>query len=325
MALLVIEGLRVGFPSGDAVALALDGVDLVVAPGEAVGLVGESGSGKSLTALTILQIQPRQAEIVAGSIRFRGETVLGADRARLRKLRGGAIGMVFQEPTACLNPVLTIGRQVAEAVVTHKGAARAAAQARAIDLLAEVGLPDPARAAASYPHQLSGGMQQRAMIAMALAGDPELLIADECTTALDVTVAAQILALLRGERRRRAMALLLISHDLGVVAENTDRVCVMYAGQIVEAAPTATLFRAPQHPYTRALLAALPGRSIKRRTAIPAIPGSVPRLGARPQGCAFAPRCASAFAPCTGDQPQLSALAGAAHHQVRCHLYGSRP
>ena len=301
--LVAIRGLQVAF-GGQA---ALRGIDLDVAPGEAVGLVGESGCGKSVTWLAALGLLPARAA-VAGSVRIGGEELLNAPPAVLEGVRGGRIAMIFQDPASSLNPVHRVGRQIAEALALHQGMTGAAAQAEAKRLLDQVGMPDAARRLNAYPHELSGGQNQRVMIAIALAGRPELLVADEPTTALDVTIQAQILDLLQALRRETGMALVLISHDLGVVAETCGRVAVMYAGRIVEQAPTSRLFAAPTHPYTQGLLGALPPLDGPRRP-LSAIPGGVPEPWAMPPGCAFAPRCAHRSAACDAATPATIALA----------------
>jgi len=308
--LVAIRGLQVAF-GGQA---ALRGIDLDVAPGEAVGLVGESGCGKSVTWLAALGLLPTRAQ-VAGSVRIGGEELLNAPPAVLEGVRGGRIAMIFQDPASSLNPVHRVGRQIAEALALHQGMTGAAAQAEAKRLLDQVGMPDAARRLQAYPHELSGGQNQRVMIAIALAGRPELLVADEPTTALDVTIQAQILDLLQALRRETGMALVLISHDLGVVAETCGRVAVMYAGRIVEQASTSRLFAAPTHPYTQGLLGALPPLDGPRRP-LSAIPGGVPEPWAMPPGCAFAPRCAHRSAACDTATPATITLAEG--HAVAC-------
>jgi peptide/nickel transport system ATP-binding protein len=276
---------------------ALRGVDLSVAPGEAVGLVGESGSGKSVTWLAALGLLPKTAT-VSGSVTLGGEELLAAPAATLDRVRGGRIAMIFQDPASALNPVQRVGKQVMEALTLHRGLLGAAARAEAKRLFELVGIPDAGRRLDVYPHEMSGGQNQRVMIAMALAGEPELLVADEPTTALDATIQAQILDLLRRLQREMGMALVLISHDLGVVADMCSRVCVMYAGRIVEQASSDTLFAHPAHPYTQGLLAALPDMVGPRRR-LAAIPGSVPEPWNLPPGCAFSPRCPRADAACS--------------------------
>jgi len=305
--LVAIEGLTVSFGSTPA----LRGIDLAVAPGEAVGLVGESGCGKSVTWLAALGLLPRSAW-VAGSVVLDGQELLGAPARVLDRVRGGRVAMIFQDPGSALNPVQRIGTQVAEAVRLHRGLSGAAARAEALRLLEQVGLPGARGRMDGYPHEMSGGQNQRVMIAAALAGRPALLIADEPTTALDVTIQAQILDLLRELRRELGMALVLISHDLGVVAEMCERVAVMYAGRIVEEAPADELFARPRHPYATGLLGALPPISGPRRPLL-AIPGRVPDPADMPPGCAFAPRCERHVPGCDAETPALRRLGPARH------------
>lgn len=297
--LVVLDGLTVAF---DGVRV-LHGVELTIRPGEAVGLVGESGSGKSVTWLAALGLLPSKAAIT-GSARLGDTELVGAPRATLEKVRGGRIAMIFQDPASALNPVLTVGSQLVEALKLHRGLSGTSAQAEARRLLDLVGIPDAARRLRAYPHEFSGGQNQRVMIAMALAGEPDLLIADEPTTALDVTIQAQILDLIDRVRRETGMALVLISHDLGVIAETCERVAVMYAGRIVEEAPAAMLFAAPRHPYTQGLLHSLPPLAGPRRT-LRSIPGVVPDPKNLPPGCAFAPRCALSEEACRVVPPLL--------------------
>jgi peptide/nickel transport system ATP-binding protein len=310
MSLLEVRDLTVAI--GDV--MPVEGVSFDLARGETFALLGESGCGKSLTALALTRLLPPAVRIAAGSVRFAGADLCAFTEARMRDVRGGRLGMIFQEPASSLNPVLTVGAQIAEALKLHGGTAAAE---RVVELLAAVGIPDPARRAGEYPFQMSGGMKQRAMIAMALAGEPELLIADEPTTALDVTIQAQVLDLLRGLQRERAMAMLLITHDLGVVANMADRVGVMYAGQLVEIAPRAAFFAAPGHPYARRLFAALPDTAA-RRSRLATIPGSVPPPGTRHAGCRFVARCGEALPVCRNAPPPWRAYAPG--HAVRCHL-----
>ncbi len=311
--LVEIRDLRVSFEGVPA----LRGIDFAVSPGEAVGLVGESGCGKSITWLAALGLLGPTAR-VSGSVRLQGEELLGAPPARLDAVRGGRIAMIFQDPATALNPVHRLGWQVEEALRLHRGLEGAAARAEALRLFERVGIPDAARRLASYPHEMSGGQNQRVMIAMALAGAPDLLIADEPTTALDATIQAQILDLLREIQAEAGMAMVLISHDLGVVADLCTRVGVMYAGRLVEMAPAAELFAEPQHPYTCGLLGALPDMSGPRRRLV-AIPGSVPEPGRLPAGCAFAPRCGFATAACAAGVPELEAV-GEDHHAACARL-----
>ncbi len=292
----------------------VEDVSFSLLPGEMLGLVGESGCGKTVTALSIMRLFPEPpGHIEDGRILFAGEDLLTKDAEGLRRIRGDRIGMIFQEPMTSLNPVFSVGAQIAEAVLLHRPVTRREARGRAEELLTLVGLPNPKRALDRYPHQLSGGQRQRVMIAMALACDPALLIADEPTTALDVTVQAQILDLIDRLRADLGMAVLLITHDLGVVAEFCDRVAVMYAGRIVETAPTAALFRRPQHRYTAALMATIPAANPPGET-LPTIAGAVPAPGRRPKGCAFAPRCSASIPRCPRDLPVL--VGG--EHRVRC-------
>ncbi|MBR0986468.1 ABC transporter ATP-binding protein [Bradyrhizobium liaoningense] len=301
--LVSIAGLSVAF-SGVPV---LRGVDLALGKGEALGLVGESGSGKSVTWLAALGLLPRHAK-VSGSVRLDGREILGAAAAELDTVRGGRVAMIFQDPASALNPVLTIRRQLCEALALHRDLQGSAVKAEARRLLDLVGIPDAVRRLEAYPHEFSGGQVQRIMIAMALAGNPDLLIADEPTTALDATIQAQILELLSTIRREMNMAMVLISHDLGVVAENCDRVAVMYAGRIVEEAPANQLFADPVHPYAQGLIGALPPLDGPRRRLV-AIPGTVPDPAHMPVGCAFAPRCAMAAEACGVSAPSLAPIA----------------
>lgn len=315
--LLSVESLRTVFRvTGGSEPAAVDGVSFTIAPGETLGLVGESGSGKSVTALSIVRLVMPPGRIAGGCVRLDGRNLLELSEREMCAVRGRRIGFVFQEPMVALDPVYTIGAQIVETLRIHGLAAGAAARRRAVELLDAVSMPDAQRRVREYPHQLSGGLRQRAMIALALAADPVLLIADEPTTALDATVQAEILDLLRDLRRRLNLAILLITHDLGVVAEMADRVAVMYAGRIVEEAPAAALFEHPAHPYTRALLASIPGAVPGGRPQ--AIPGSVPALGNLPAGCAFAPRCPERFDACSA-RPDLYPVGGG--HDVRCFLH----
>nr|WP_246820266.1 ABC transporter ATP-binding protein [Bradyrhizobium iriomotense] len=297
-----IEGLSIAFNDVPV----LRGVDLALGRGEALGLVGESGSGKSVTWLAALGLLPRHAK-VSGSVRLDGRELLGAPAAELDHVRGGRVAMIFQDPASALNPVLTIRKQLCEALALHRDLQGEAVKAEAKRLLDLVGIPDAARRLSAYPHEFSGGQVQRIMIAMALAGNPDLLIADEPTTALDATIQAQILELLSTIRREMSMAMVLISHDLGVVAENCDRVAVMYAGRIVEQAPSNQLFADPVHPYAQGLIGALPPLDGPRRR-LTAIPGTVPDPAHMPSGCAFAPRCALAAEPCGLAAPSLALI-----------------
>jgi oligopeptide/dipeptide ABC transporter ATP-binding protein len=324
-ALLEVDRLLTAFPIDRVLTPAVNDVSFAIAAGETLALVGESGSGKSLTALSIMRLVESPGQIVSGQIRFRGRDLLTLSEREMQHVRGAQIALVLQEPMTALNPVFTIGSQIAETLSVHGLAHGRAARARAVELLDAVRVPDPQRRVDEYPHQLSGGLRQRALIAAALACRPALLIADEPTTALDVTIQAQILDLLRDLRQQFNLSMLLITHDLGIVAHNADRVAVMYAGRIVETAGVRDLFANPRHPYTRGLLASIPGRTPGKR--LHAIEGTVPRLGRIPAACAFAPRCPSRFEPCTRDLP---ALAGAglyaeqhanAEQAVRCFLH----
>jgi len=315
--LLEVHDLTITFPSAAGPVAAVEGVSFTVGEGEAVALVGESGSGKTLSALAVLRLLPDSAAVAGGCVLLRSRDVLRMDPPGLRSIRGKEAAMVFQEPLSALNPVLTIGFQIAEAVLAHERLSKSAARARAQELLGLVGLPDPGRRLGDYPHQFSGGMRQRAMIAMALACSPALLIADEPTTALDVTVQAQILDLLEDLRARLGMALMLITHDMGVVARSVSRVYVLYAGRVVEEARTAEIFNRPAHPYTRALLQSLP-RMGRRSRRLPAIPGAVPAPGRWPPGCAFAPRCSFAQERCAAAVP--TPVRRGEDHFARCVL-----
>jgi len=305
--LLEVRGLRTWFDTPAGIAKAVDGVDLVVERGQTLALVGESGSGKSVTAASLLRLIAPPGRIVAGEVLLDGVDLLKLDARALRAVRGGRIGMVFQDLSA-LNPVETIGTQIAEAVRLHAPTVtRRAAWSRAVELLERVRMPSPTERAHDVPHRLSGGMRQRALIALALACDPELLIADEPTTALDVTTQAQILALLAELQADAGMGLLLITHDLGVVAQAADRAAVMYAGRVVEEAPVAALFAHPQHPYTAGLIGAVALDQVQPGTRLPEIGGTVPSLLALPAGCAFAPRCGRAVDACAHTMPTLQA------------------
>jgi peptide/nickel transport system ATP-binding protein len=319
--LLEIDGLKTHFFTRDGVVRAVDGVSFSVAPGETLAVVGESGCGKSVTSLSIMRlIASPPGRIVEGTIRFQGINLLELSEREMRDIRGNDISMIFQEPMTSLNPVLTIGRQITETLTLHQGLDRAAADARAIEMLRLVGIPDPAQRLRQYPHELSGGMRQRVMIAMALACDPKLLIADEPTTALDVTVQAQILDIMRLLKSKTGAAIILITHSLGVVAEMAQRVVVMYGGRKVEEAPVGALFATPRHPYTQALLGSVPrlGSSLADNdmSRLAEIPGVVPSLKEAIAGCIFAPRCAHATPRCRETYPPLEEKAPG--HWVAC-------
>ncbi|HVC57671.1 MAG TPA: ABC transporter ATP-binding protein [Stellaceae bacterium] len=319
-ALLDIRGLKTYFDTDDGVVHAVDGVDLAIRRGETLGVVGESGCGKTVTALTVLKlIAMPPGRIAGGEILWQGRDLVSLGQREMRRIRGKEIGIVFQEPMTSLNPVYTVGAQIAEAVSEHEGVSRQAAFARAVEMLRLVHIPDAERRARDYPHQFSGGMRQRVMIAMALSCNPQLLIADEPTTALDVTIQAQILDLLAEIKDRLGMAIMLITHAMGVVAEVAQRVIVMYAGKVVEEASVEELFARPHHPYTQGLIRSIPRldrAGEKRRLA--AIPGVVPSLVAPPPGCRFAPRCGYASPACTASVPALREIAPG--HKVACIL-----
>ncbi|MFZ1090612.1 MAG: ABC transporter ATP-binding protein [Xanthobacteraceae bacterium] len=321
MALLEIENLQTHFRTPEGVNRAVDGVSFTVEAGETVAIVGESGCGKSVTAGSVLRLIPEPPGKIKGSIRFEGVDLLKLDERAMRDIRGNQISMVFQEPMTSLNPVLTVGRQIGETLRLHQGLGREAAERRVVEMLRLVGIAEPERRAREYPHQLSGGMRQRVMIAIALACNPKLLIADEPTTALDVTIQAQILDLMSELKQRVGAAIILITHDLGVVAEIAERVLVMYAGRKVEEAPVRELFRSPRHPYTQGLLGALPrlGSSVNdKATRLVEIPGAVPSLKQRIAGCVFASRCALAREVCRQVPPALELKAPG--HLAACHF-----
>jgi peptide/nickel transport system ATP-binding protein len=318
--LLEVVGLKTHFFTREGIIRAVDDVSFTVHAGETVAIVGESGCGKSVSALSILRlVASPHGRIVAGSVRFEGRDLLTLSEPEMREIRGNRISMIFQEPMTSLNPTLTIGSQIAEALTLHRGLSRRAAQTRAVEMLALVNIPAPAGRVAEYPHQLSGGMRQRVMIAMALACNPNLLIADEPTTALDVTIQAQILDLMRGLKTRTGAAVVLITHDLGVVAEMAQRVVVMYAGRKIEEAPVAALFADPRHPYTQGLLQSIPrlgAASTGGRKRLAEIPGVVPSMREEISGCVFAARCVHAADRCRREYPPLEQKAGG--HAVAC-------
>ncbi|MDP1861665.1 MAG: ABC transporter ATP-binding protein [Gemmatimonadaceae bacterium] len=319
--LLRVENLRTYFHTAAGLARAVDGVSFSIARGETLGVVGESGCGKSVTALSMLRLVQPPGRIEQGShIWFEGRDLLTASDEEIRRVRGNRIAMVFQEPMTALNPVFTVGDQIAEVARVHDGASRRAAWDRAVDMLSLVGIPSPRDRASNYPHQMSGGMRQRVLIAMALMMNPALIIADEPTTALDVTIQAQILELLAGLQQKFGTAILLITHDLGVVAEVASRVIVMYGGQVVEEAPVRSLFAEPGHPYTKGLMQAMPRVGMDRERLV-TIPGTVPPPTAWPSGCRFRDRCAFAWERCEREHPGLRSVAPL--HSARCHLVDS--
>ena len=321
--LLEIRGLKTHFQTDDGMVQAVDGVDLTIARGETVGVVGESGCGKTVTAMSILKLVPMPpGRIVAGQIFWQGRDLVPLPPEEMNGIRSKQIAIVFQEPMTSLNPVYTVGEQIAEALRLHRRLSRKDARAGAVQAMREVAIPDPALRADDYPHQLSGGMRQRVMIAMALACDPKVLIADEPTTALDVTIQAQVLELLNNLRRTRDLAVLLITHDLGVVAEVADRVAVMYTGKIVEASPVEELFAQPKHPYTEGLLKSVPKlttRNVLRPKRLQTIEGTVPRATALPPGCHFEPRCPYRLPRCREEEIPLYPVGESV--SVRCVLY----
>jgi peptide/nickel transport system ATP-binding protein/oligopeptide transport system ATP-binding protein len=320
--LLEVKNLQTQFQTRAGVVRAVDGVSFHVEAGELLGLVGESGCGKSITALSVMRLVGAPGKIVSGEVWFDGRDLLKLSESEMRAIRGDDIAMIFQDPMTSLNPVYTVGEQIAEALRLHRNLGRKAAREAAIEAMREVAIPDPGRRADDYPHQLSGGMRQRVMIAMALACDPKLILADEPTTALDVTIQAQILELIDELRRTRNLAVLLITHDLGVVAEVADRVCVMYTGRIVESSPVGELFARPKHPYTEGLLRSVPKLTeagVQKAARLQTIEGTVPKPTNLPAGCHFAPRCPHRMPRCTeGDLPLYQLEGGVA---VRCVLY----
>jgi oligopeptide/dipeptide ABC transporter ATP-binding protein len=316
--LLSVEGLNVQFRTYAGLVRAVNGVTFDVRAGEVFGLVGETGCGKTITGLSILRLVPPPGEIVAGKIAFDGLDILSLSEAEMREIRGGRIAMIFQNPATSLNPVFSVGQQISWVIRLHRPLTASQADERTLEILEAVGLPDPPQTARTYPHELSGGMQQRVMIAMALSSDAELLIADEPTTALDVTIQAQILELLAQLREERGLSILLITHNLGVVAETCDRVAVLYVGHVVEQGPTREIFKAMKHPYTKGLMAAIP-RPGSHGQPLPAIYGSVPSGLERFRGCPFRPRCSWAMDVCEQKLPALVPVGK--EHYVACHLY----
>jgi oligopeptide/dipeptide ABC transporter ATP-binding protein len=320
--LLEVKNLKTYFYTEDGTVRAVDGVDFFVYPGEVMGLVGESGCGKSVTSLSIMRLISPPGKIIAGEILFEGKDLVKASEEEMIQVRGNRVSMIFQQPQTALNPVFKVGDQIAEVLGVHQSMGKEAGRKRAVELLQMVGIPDPARRAESYPHELSGGQAQRVMIAMALACTPDLLIADEPTTALDVTIQAQILDLMRNLRENIGTAIILITHDLGVVAEMCERIAVMYAGRIVEQTDAPALFEKPLHPYTQGLIGSIPILG-KLKDRLEVIPGSVPNLVNLPPGCRFAPRCKARLEKqvsiCTVKEPELTEVVKG--HSVRCWLY----
>src|SRR5580658_9332238 len=319
---LQVEGLEVDFRTKDGVVHAVRGIDFSIAPGEVLGIVGESGSGKSVTALAAMGLLPKHA-VVRGSISYQGREILGLKEKQLTGIRGTGIAMIFQDPMTSLNPVYSIGWQITEAILAHQDISKEAAQARAIDLLAMVGIPNPSERVNNYPHEFSGGMRQRVVIAIAMANDPEVILADEPTTALDVTVQAQVLASLKTALEQTGAALLLITHDLGVIAGLADRVLVMYAGRPVEMGTAEDVFYRPSMPYTHGLLGSLPRLDRDDRERLRQIPGAPPSMTTEPVGCPFAPRCPLATELCETVEPGLtvvpSVTSAAGEHKAACH------
>jgi peptide/nickel transport system ATP-binding protein len=323
--LLEVRDLRVEFPTRRGTLVAVDGVSFAIAPGEVLGVVGESGAGKSITGMAIIGLVEPPGRIAAGEIRLQGERIDRLPPEALRRIRGRRIGAIFQDPLTSLNPLFTIGEQLVETILAHLPVSAAEARARALVLLGEVGIPAPEARIDHYPHQFSGGMRQRVVIALALAAEPRLIIADEPTTALDVSIQAQIIALLKRLAREHATAVMLITHDMGVIAETADRVAVMYAGRIAEIGPVREVLQAPRHPYTAGLMGSIPkvgAGAGKRRARLVQIDGAMPRLNAIPPGCAFNPRCPQRIARCTAERPELVAAGG---NRAACWLHAHEP
>ncbi len=319
--LLRVEGIKTYFFTDDGVVKAVDGVSIKLDRGETLGIVGESGCGKSVASMSIMRLISSPGETIEGEVRLRGLDILGLSEDNMRHIRGNRISMIFQQPTSCLNPVFRVGDQISESLMLHRGMSKQQARQRSIELLTMVGIPSAKTRVDAYPHEMSGGMCQRVMIAMALSCEPELLIADEPTTALDVTIQAQILELMRDLKHRYDTGIILITHDLGVIAEMADNVAVMYAGKIVEEAPVGELFEAPKHPYTQGLLASIPVLGeVKDKLAV--IPGSVPSLRNLPPGCRFAGRCPYVMDICRTDEPDLLRISE--NRTARCWLYDEK-
>ncbi len=319
--LLEVDNLKMHFFTRDGVVKAVDGVSYVLDKGETLGVVGESGSGKSVHALTMMQLVPMPpGKIVGGDVRFKGQSLVSMKDEEIRRIRGNEIAMIFQDPMTSLNPVYRIGKQIAEPLVIHKGLSRKEAEERAVELLRLVGIPHPENRVRDYPYQFSGGMRQRAMIAMALACDPDILIADEPTTALDVTIQAQIIELMQEIQKRTGNAIIMITHDLGVVADVADRILVMYAGRPVEFGTTDEVFYRPLHPYTWGLMDSIPTHGMTEKSELCPIKGQPPSLIDVPPGCAFSPRCPYAQERCFTEEPELRAVDGG--HKAACHFAG---
>jgi peptide/nickel transport system ATP-binding protein len=318
---LSVRDLKVEFPTRRGALPAIDGISFDIAPGEVLGVVGESGAGKSVTGTAIIGLIEPPGRIAGGEVRLRGRRIDDLPAEAMRRIRGKRIGMVFQDSLTSLNPLYRIGDQLVETITTHAAMSAAAARRHALSLLSEVGIPAPEMRIDNYPHQFSGGMRQRVVLALALAPEPELIIADEPTTALDVSVQAQIIALIRRLARQRGAAVMLITHDMGVIAETADRVAVMYAGRLVEVGPVRDVVKTPLHPYTRGLMGSIPTLDADVERLVQ-IPGSMPRLTAIPNGCAFHPRCPRAFAPCATVRPALEPEGAS---QVACWLYREAP
>ena len=316
---LDVEKLRVEFPTRRGTLVALDSISFHIKPGEVLGVVGESGAGKSITGLAVIGLLEPPGRIAGGEVRLEGRRIDHLPPEEMRRIRGRRIGMIFQDPLTSLNPLYTIGRQLEETILTHLELSQKDSRVKALSLLREVGIPAPEARYDAYPHQFSGGMRQRVVIALAIAADPSLLIADEPTTALDVSIQAQIIALLKRMARDRGTAVMLITHDMGVIAETADRVAVMYAGRVVEVGPVRDVIHAPQHPYTAGLMASIPKISAQR-TRLLQIEGSMPRLNAIPPGCAFNPRCAKRLARCAAERPELVA---AGSSRATCWLHAA--
>ena len=318
--ILEVEDLGIEFPTRRGALVAVDGVSFSIAAGEVLGVVGESGAGKSITGLAVIGLLEPPGRIAAGEVRLEGRRIDNLPHEEMRRLRGRRIGMVFQDPLTSLNPLYTVGRQLEETILTHLGCGREEARRRALKLLGEVGIPAAQSRFHHYPHQFSGGMRQRVVIALALAAEPVLVIADEPTTALDVSIQAQIIALLKRLAAERGAAVMLITHDMGVIAETAHRVAVMYAGRIVEIGPVRDVIHSPQHPYTAGLMGSIPKIAYSNRTRLVQIDGAMPRLNAIPPGCAFNPRCPKRFARCAVERP---ALMPAATSEAACWLHAA--